>query len=176
MPTTGVKAERRAADSWMVPFARKTPALVALLAAVLPAAAAAAPAKPASSKLSPRLSEIAAPTLRSAAPGRQAAAVDLPRRGAGSLVRTGDRLSVQVRFGAGPSAHLDALRAAGARIVDVSSRYRTVTVSVDPVQLKRLASLPGVGSVTEVLAPLVAGGAPAGSPGARSAVNTCTGH
>jgi hypothetical protein len=47
-------------------------------------------------------------------------------------------------------------------VIHVSDRYRTVTVAVKPAALRAVADVPGVDSVTEVLAPIVAATACAG--------------
>lgn len=108
----------------------------------------------ASSHLSPRLARIASPKLRAAPPARQARAVDLPGSGAASLVRRGDRVVVEIRTA--PS-RLAALRAAGARLISVHPRYRTIVASVAPGRLRAVGAVPGVRDVTEALAPIVSG-------------------
>ncbi len=60
-----------------------------------------------------------------------------PPRGPGSLLREGNRVLVEVRFESGARIDLAALRAAGAEIVDVDRRYRTVTVAVRAADLPR---------------------------------------
>jgi hypothetical protein len=147
------------------------PAAAAALALVLPALAH-AQAKPSYGELSPRLGEISSPALRSATPGEQAEAVDLPRRGAGSLVRTrAGAVLVEIRMAGHAAAQVDELRAAGARIVNVSEHYDVVTAAVDPRELRAVAGVRGVEVATEVLAPQVAGtdAPPVGS------LNTCAG-
>lgn len=127
---------------------RATAAAAVLLAlGAVPATAGAA------SHLSPRLARIASPKLRAAPPARQARAVDLPARGAASLVRRGDRIVVEMRG----DPRLAALRAAGARVVSVHHRYGVVVASVAPPDLRAVAAVPGVHGVTEALAPIVSG-------------------
>lgn len=71
---------------------------------------------------------------------------------------------VYVRFDRGARAGVDDLRDAGAKIVDLSSRYQTVTVAVKPDELESLADVPGVAGVTETHAPIAAAGpCPSGS-------------
>ncbi len=133
--------------------------LALLLAACVlaPASAAAMSGPPADPDLSPRLAELARPELRSAPPAEQAARVSLPRRGPGSLLRDGRRVLVDVRFGSGALAGIDALRATGAEIVHASRRYQTVTVATRPARLRAIGDLARVGAVTEVLTPIVRG-------------------
>ena len=135
-------------------LARRWSALAAIAACgLLPGSALAA----SPSALSPRLAELARPALRSVAPAQQAARLSLPPHGAGSLLREGGRVLVDVRFAGSAATAAAALRAAGAEIARVSDRYRTATVAVPPSGLPRIAGLAGVESVTEVLAPLVRG-------------------
>lgn len=109
------------------------------------------------SGLSPRLAELAKPSLRSAPAAKQAAALSLAPRGPGSLVRDGGRVLVDVRFDGGAVAGLGDLRAAGAKIVNVSRRYQTVTVAARPADLHAVGGAPRVEFVSEVLAPIVRG-------------------
>jgi hypothetical protein len=109
------------------------------------------------SALSPRLAELAKPAVRSASRSEQAARLSLAANGPGSLLRDGNRVLVDVRFERGAAASLDALRAAGAEIVQSSSRYQTVTVAARPADLPGIADLARVGGVTEVLTPIVRG-------------------
>jgi hypothetical protein len=107
--------------------------------------------------LSPRLAELATPTVRSLTPAQQARRLDLPRSGPASLVRRGAEVVAEVRFERGASAGAEALRAAGASVLDVSRRYQTVTVASVPADLSALGDVAGVAGVTEVLAPIVRG-------------------
>jgi Subtilase family/Bacterial Ig-like domain len=122
--------------------------------------------------LSTRLAELAAPPLSSASHAEQGRALSLASTGAGSLLRRGDGVVVEVRFDPGA---MDAtkLRAAGADVLDLSGTYRTATVAVVPQRLHALARVPGVEAVTEVLTPLVA--APEGPGSATSAYVQCAG-
>ena len=129
--------------------------------------------RPADSELSSRLAELAKPAVRSAPRAKQAAILDVAPSGPGSLLRDGNRVLVDVRFGSGASAGVDDLRAAGGEIVHVSRRYQTVTVAVPPVALHDVADVARVEGVTENLAPLVFG---ADDPGpVASAVTPCFG-
>jgi hypothetical protein len=70
-------------------------------------------------------------------------------------LRDGNRVLVEVRFAGDAVAGADDLRAAGAEIVNLSSRYGTVTAAVRPADLRLVADLAGVDAVTGVLTPLV---------------------
>jgi len=119
----------------------------------------AAPAAAMSSRgpLSPRLTELAKPSVRLKSPAKQAAILSVAPGGPGSLLREGNRVLVDVRFDHGAAVSLDALRAAGARIVTVSRRYQTVTVAATPASLHDLADVARVQAVTEDLAPILYG-------------------
>ena len=93
--------------------------------------------------------------MRTAPRAEQAAQLSLAANGPGSLLRDGNRVLVDVRFDGGASTAVDALRAAGAEIVHVSSRYQTVTVAAKPASLPGIGDLARVGGVTEVLTPVV---------------------
>jgi hypothetical protein len=129
---------------------------VLVVALLTPASAGAAAGKPSDGNLSPRLAELAKPALRSAPPARQARILSLAADGPGSLVREGNRVLVDVRFGQGAAAGVDDLRAAGAKVVNVSSRYQTVTVAAKPAELRALSTVPRVAGATEVLTPITA--------------------
>lgn len=95
--------------------------------------------------------------MRSAPRSEQAARLSLAASGPGSLLRDDNRVLVDVRFERGAAASLDALRAAGAEIVQSSRRYQTVTVAARPADLPGIAGLARVAGVTEVLTPIVRG-------------------
>jgi subtilase family protein len=132
-------------------FAGRLFAALALACALAPTAAAAQ----GGGALSPRLSALAAPSLQGASSAEQAEALSLAPSGAGSLLREGDRILAYVRFESGAAARVDALREAGAELVDTSARYQTVTVAARPADLPAIATVPGVAAVTEALAPIV---------------------
>lgn len=136
------------------------PTCVVAIALLVPGSAIAMPSV--SADLSPRLAELARPSLRSLPPARQAARLGVPPTGAGSLLRRGGRVLAYVRFERGALARLDALRAAGAKLVDVSRRYQTITVASRPAALRSVAAVPGVAGVTEALAPVTAATCPSG--------------
>jgi hypothetical protein len=132
-------------------------ALLGLLAACLLAPAGAQAATAGEAALSPRLVQLASPALRSLGPAQQAQRLSLAPRGPASLLRLGDRVVVNVRFDRGALAGAEELSAAGAEVLDSSSRYQTVTVAAKPESLDELSSVAGVGAVTEVLAPVIRG-------------------
>ncbi len=147
----------RAGDPWRL-GAVLTFVALALACGLAPAGALAR----SSGALSTRLSELAKPAVRSAPEDEQAGALSVAAEGAGSLVRRGSRVLVEVRFEAGALGALEALRATGAEIVASSRRYQTVTVATAPENLHALTSIPGVASAHEVLAPVTAA-APCGA-------------
>lgn len=126
---------------------------LSLICAVAPAAAGAAANRPSEGDLSPRLAELAKPSVRSAPPAIQARELSLAAEGPGSLLRDGNRVLVEVRFDRGAAASVDDLRATGAKIVNVSSRYQTVTIAAKPAALPALSGVPRVAGATEVLTP-----------------------
>ncbi len=138
---------------------------VLVVALLTPASAWAAAGRPSDGDLSPRLAELANPSVRSAPAAKQARILSLAEDGPGSLVREGSRVLVEVRFDHGAAAGLDDLRTAGAKIVNVSRRYQTVTVAAKPEELRALSTVPRVAGATEVLTPITAAGSscPAGS-------------
>jgi len=136
-----------------------------MVALLVPASAAAVAGGPGDGNLSQRLAELSSPSVSAAPPARQARILHLAAHGPGSLVRYGDRVLVEVRFDHGAVAGLGDLRATGARIANVSSRYQTVTVAARPDELSELSAVPRVAGITEVLAPITAAGplCPSGS-------------
>src|SRR5262249_8098675 len=135
-----------------MPGKKLFPAAVALLALAVPAAANAAQASP----LSPRLVVLSSPRGRALGPARQSRRVGLTPSGAGSLLRHGRRVVVDVRFDEGAAARAEALRATGATIIDVNREYQTVTVAALPGQLHQVAAVPGVEGVREEITPFTA--------------------
>lgn len=97
----------------------------------------------------------------------------LPPALTGSTLREGDRLLAYVRFDHGAATGLDALRAAGAKVVDVSRRYQTVTVAVKPGDLPEIADAAHVANVAPVHPPIVAGAGSAAP--VASAITRCFG-
>jgi hypothetical protein len=144
------------------PAARSSIAALALACAVW-APSAAAMSRPADGNLSRRLAELAKPSVRALPPARQAARLSVAPEGPGSLLREGNRVLVDVRFDHGAAAGVDALRAAGARIVNVSRRYQTVTVAAKPADLREVAGVARVAGVTEDLGPIVSATCPSGA-------------
>jgi hypothetical protein len=129
--------------------------LALALALLLPAAASSAVPVRSHGPLSPVLSLLAKPSVRSQAPVRQARILGVAASGAGSLIRRGKRVLVEVRFASGAVAALPDLRSAGAGVVTASRRYQRATVRVSPAALRRLAAVPGILAVTQVRAPVV---------------------
>ena len=127
------------------------------LACLLASSAAASPSRPSDGNLSPRLAQLTEPALRSASLAQAGKRLSLAARGPGSLLRKGNRVVVEVRFGSGARAAADALRAAGAQILVVSPRYQTVTVAAKPADLRAIGALDRVAAVTEVLSPTIRG-------------------
>jgi subtilisin family serine protease len=113
--------------------------------------------------LSPRLTELVSPVLRDAPAAIQARALGLAPSGPGSLLRRGGRVLVYVRFEQGAIAALPALRAAGGEVVDSSRRRQTATVAVGPEDLRAVAGVAGVATVTEAHAPVAAAVCPSPS-------------
>ena len=106
-------------------------------------------------KLTPRLAALAIGRLAGRSRVAQARALSLPETGAGSLARSGNRILVDVLFSSGAARQVNALRAAGARIVTVSSRDQQVTAFVAPSALRAVAAVKGVHTVMESLQPMV---------------------
>ncbi|MGH2936704.1 MAG: S8 family serine peptidase [Solirubrobacterales bacterium] len=129
--------------------------LVLIAFAAAPPVASAVQASP----LSPRLVVLSSPQVRSLGPARQSRRVGLTPSGAGSLLRHGNRVVVNVRFGSGAAASTEALKAAGANVITVSPEYQTVAVAALPSQLRRLAAVPGVEGVQEVITPFTSAAA-----------------
>lgn len=141
----------------------------ALLA--VPASAGAVAGPP--SGLSPRLAELAKPEGRALSDAGPAAELGLFHGASGSLLRQGKRVVAYVRFDHGAVAALDALRSAGAKIVDVSRRYQTITVAAKPDELRDVAAVARVAGVSPAHAPIVAGVGGAGP--VASAFEPCFG-
>jgi Big-like domain-containing protein/subtilase family protein len=132
-------------------------AVLAAACALAPASAEARSVPAGENGLSSVLVELAKPSVRGLAPRKQALKLDLSPSGPGSLLREGNRVLVDVNYDRGAIAGLDALRAAGARIVATSGKYQTVTAAVSPSSLPAIAAAPGVGSVSENRAPILYG-------------------
>jgi Calx-beta domain/Subtilase family len=163
---------------------RSTLVMVGVLVglAIAVAAPAVAGARPATLKslpgtaqdngLSTRLAALATRDLRSASAAQQADRISLPTRGAGSLLRAGSDFVVDVRARDTSDRLRRALQASGARILEVSPRYRTVTAAVAASDLRDVAAVRGVQAVTEELTPMTSGISPDGGAGTSA---TCTG-
>jgi hypothetical protein len=129
-----------------------TPALFAL-AMLAPGGAAAASG--AEGSLTPELEQLSTPALAEASPEAQAEAIGLPIEGPGSLSREGERVVVEAHFEGGALQQLEALEAAGAKILVASREYQTVALSVEPEDLGRVAEVPGIDVVQPALRPML---------------------
>lgn len=107
------------------------------------------------SPLTPELAKLATAAVAAKPATAQAEAVGLPVEGAGSLAREGERVIVEAHFEAGALARQEALQAAGAKILVASRQYQTVTISVEPEDLKALAAVPGLSAVAPARRPAV---------------------
>jgi hypothetical protein len=113
-------------------------------------------AKP-GTRLSSALATLSRPSVRSASPAAQARAMSLPAAGPGSIQQVGGDVVVDVRAATTSPGLEQALRDAGGRVLATSAQYRTVTVAVAPADLSRLAAVPEVQNVQEVLTPMRSG-------------------
>ncbi len=119
------------------------------------------PSRPTKSdKLSARLEMLASSsTLRAANADEQARALSLPPQGPGSLIRDAQgRILVNIRSTDLSANGLQALRDAGANIVNVAEAYQQVTAFVAIADLAAIGNLPSVVNVQEQLAPANTGG------------------
>jgi hypothetical protein len=145
-----------------------TPALFAF-AMLAPGGATAASG--AEGSLTPELEQLSTPALAEASPEAQAEAIGVPVEGPGSLSREGERVVVEAHFEGGALQRLEALEAAGAKILVASREYQTVALSVEPADLEAIAEVPGIEIVSAsrrpmVFAPEGAATTSAGPPGA----------
>src|SRR5262249_52898205 len=74
--------------------------------------------------------------------------------GPGALIREDGEVMVEANFESGVLAGLPELREAGGDVVSISRRYQTVAVNVPLTDLRQLAAVPGLSSVTPVRAPV----------------------
>ncbi len=81
----------------------------------------------------------------------------VPAEGPGSPLRIGGRVLTEVRFDHGALASMHRLRSAGARVLDASRRYQTVTVAARPGKLSALSAVDGVDGVDPVPTPFTSG-------------------
>jgi Subtilase family len=86
----------------------------------------------------------------------------------------GNRELAYVRLEQGGGASLRALRSAGAKVLDTSTRYQTVTIAAKPGQLGEIAAVAGVAGVAPVHRPIVTAAGRAGPIAA--AVTPCFGE
>lgn len=142
------------------------------LALFAPGGAAAATA---SGALTPELTKLATPAVAARSVEAQAEAIGLPTEGPGSLSREGERVIVEARFEAGALARLEALKAAGAKILVASARYQTVALSVEPADLPAIAAVPGIASVAPSRRPVVYGAEGGATTAAATSNGLCEG-
>jgi subtilisin family serine protease len=130
-------------------------------------------AKPATSPLTPELVTLGTAAVAAQPPTAQAEAIGLPTEGPGSLVREGERVIVEAHFEEGALTHLEALEAAGAKVLTASGEYQTVALSVEPEDLQELAGVPGLRTVAPSRTPIFYGVGE--SPSTAATVSNCEG-
>ncbi len=163
----------------------KRAAVAGLLAAGLVAAAGLSPVAaraiaPAASSmgkpggpLSARLQDLAAPGTRLAPSTDQGVAVGLPPSGAGSLLHRNGRILVNLVVDR-PEVIAKAANVADTELVATGVDGVTATLAIAPTQLATLASVTGLRSVHEILAPKLRGAStPAPSAPAGRLAATC---
>ncbi|MGX6449359.1 S8 family serine peptidase, partial [Patulibacter sp. S7RM1-6] len=99
----------------------------------------------------------------------------VPADGPASLSRVGGRVVTEIAVDGSAWARADAIRAAGGRVLNVSTRAATVTAAIDPSDLATVGGLAGVDAVREVRTPIVWGAPDAASraTGTTRAAPTC---
>lgn len=117
----------------------------------------AAAASGAEGSLTPELEQLTTPALAEASPEAQAEAIGLPVEGPGSLSREGERVVVEAHFEGGALQRLEALEAAGAKILLANRQYQTVALSVEPTELEAVAEVPGIAVVAASREPIFYG-------------------
>ncbi|HKZ15828.1 MAG TPA: S8 family serine peptidase [Solirubrobacterales bacterium] len=145
--------------------AKKRAALLACVPIVLglvPGVAAAASTE--ETPLTPELVTLAEPAVATAPEAQQAEAIGAPVEGPGSLVRKGEAVVVEAHFEEGALAQIAALEAAGATVLEASSRYQTVALAVAPEDLEALAEVPGLEAVEPSRAPVFYGAEASAGP------------
>ncbi len=135
-------------------FARFAPVPLALCLLV-PAGAEAATTG--AGPLTPELAKLGTSAVAAKPPVGQAKAIGLPAEGPGSLVREGGRVVVEARFEAGAVARVEALKAAGAKVLLASRAYQAVALSVEPEDLRAIGAVPGVSAVVPSRRPVFYG-------------------
>jgi hypothetical protein len=105
--------------------------------------------------LSPLLSLLAQPSVRSQSRAKQAAILGVAAEGPGSLERARGGAVVKVRFDHGAIAAREEIHAVGGRVLGLSRRYQSATVTVPPADLRALAGLRTVVAVKPVRSPLL---------------------
>jgi hypothetical protein len=81
----------------------------------------------------------------------------LPAEGPGSVVTEGEDVVVEAHFEDGVASHVAELEEAGATVLETSTRYQTVALSVAPEDLEALAEVPGLEAVEPSLEPVFYG-------------------
>jgi hypothetical protein len=81
----------------------------------------------------------------------------LPDEGPGSVVTEGENVVVEAHFDDGAASHVAELEEAGATVLETSTRYQTVALSVAPEDLETLAEVPGLEAVEPSLEPVFYG-------------------
>jgi Subtilase family len=117
----------------------------------------AAAATPGTGALTPELAKLGTAAVAAQPAPAQAEAIGLPTEGPGSLAREGERVIVEAHFEGGALAGLEALKAAGAKILAASREYQTVALSVEPEDLEALAAVPGLSTVAASRRPVFYG-------------------
>jgi hypothetical protein len=104
--------------------------------------------------LSPVLATLAKPSVRALPRQRQARVIGVAPSGPGSLMRRGGRVLTRVNFDHGALGSRAAVRATGSKVLRASRRGQTATVAVAPADLRTLAAIPTVASITPLRAPV----------------------
>jgi len=122
-------------------------------------------------ELSWRLQALSTPELRSASAAEQGEAVSLVPRGAGSLLRDGSSLVVEIRVSGETSTRAAGLADAGAEVIGRSPPNNIITASVNEPELRDVARAPGVEWVGEQITPMT--GHAGDDDSSSGTINTC---
>lgn len=116
-------------------------------------------------KLSPRLSTLGQKTVNRSSLKAQARAVGLPISGPGSLLRAQNsrQLVVYVRPSGSITDATRAVRAMGAKVINISRRFDTITVLIDTGSLEQLGKLKSISTAREAIAPATQAICPSGT-------------
>ena len=121
--------------------------------------------------LSSRLSKLTTPDVQAQAATQRSTAVGLVESGPGSLLQHGDAYVVDIRVAGTDDATQQALSQAGATITNVDAGTHVITADVRPESLVAVASVAGVQSVHEELAPMVGSAARASTASSGAATS-----